>query len=126
MLINLRHAEVNNFNKKKNERLLSYKDKDCVLFDANGLHRGVYEKLGTSDRIICQMQFVSINKIYELGFKKIPKLFIYKNSKPVFREQPTNDMYEIEEKLVDKFLKYKFLRKEFIQINNKKNFYYLK
>ena len=126
ILVNLRHAQINNFNKKKDEHFLSYKDKDCVLFDANGLHRGVYEKDGTSDRIVYQMQFVNIKKIYELGFKKTPKLFVYKNSKPIFREQPVNDMYEIDEKLVDKFLKFKFLRKEFIQQKDKKNFYYLK
>ena len=40
------------------------------MFDANGLHRGIYEKENTKDRVVFQMQFVDIKKVYELGFKR--------------------------------------------------------
>ena len=54
--------------KNQNEILLKYK-KAIVMFDSNGLHRGIYER-NNKDRIVLQMQFLDIQKVYQLGFKK--------------------------------------------------------
>ena len=65
---------------KKNVR--HYKDEvellankgDLLLIDGNGLHRGKYENHNISDeRLVLFSGFINRNKIYELGYKQMPK-----------------------------------------------------
>ena len=124
LLINFRHFNVKNFKKNQNEILLKYKKNDCAMFDSNGLHRGIYEKETTKDRIVLQMQFLDIQKVYQLGFKKTPKLFMYKNTKPIFRDKKENEKLLIDNSLINDYLKFNFIKKEFIKCVGNKFYYY--
>ena len=120
---NLRLLGIKNFEKKEKETKFCYKKNDCVMFDANGLHRGVYENDNEKARIVFQMEFLNLEKVNKLGFKDQPKLLFFKNSKPKFRKQPPDEKKLVNPNLIEKFSEFDFIKKDFF-IHERDKFYY--
>ena len=110
------------YNNNRQEKIygstrIDYFSNDVAMFDGNGLHRGGYESTNKNKkRITLIIDFVDINKIYNLGFKRIPNILFFICKKYPFRKK---NFEEIKQKRIDKdilkdFMNFSFIREEFV------------
>tara|TARA_B100001996_G_scaffold22239_1_gene17666 strand:+ start:2512 stop:3399 length:888 start_codon:yes stop_codon:yes gene_type:complete len=127
ILQNLRFiSNFKNQKKKFNTEMIKHKTGDINIFDGNSIHRGDYETFSQNKkRIHISLEFVNIDKIKNLGFVNHPKFFFIKSFKPPFRKQNCNKNKYISEDLLNEYLKFPFIKKEFIQTENNHNYYNL-
>ncbi len=115
-----------NQSKKIYEFHIKHKTGDVNIFDGNLLHRGGYETFRENrPRVHISMEFINIDKIAKLGFIDNPKFFFIKNTKPPFRKQNCNKNKYISNDLIEEYLRFPFIKKEFIQTQDNYNYYNL-
>lgn len=107
---------------------IDYFSSDIALFDGNGLHRGGYEKSNQNKkRITLIIDFVRIEKIYNLGFRKEPSMLFIKSKKNPYRKKSIEDLKKqnktIDKEIIKDFMSFPFFREEFI-IKHGPDFYY--
>ena len=107
---------------------IDYFSNDVAMFDGNGLHRGAYEKSSENKRRLnIVIDFVRIEKIYNLGFRKEPSMLFLKSKKNPYRQKSIEDlkrqMKKIDKDIIKNFMNFSFFREEFITKEGP-NYYY--
>ena len=75
-------------------------------------------------RIHISMEFINIDKIAKLGFTEIPKFFLSKIQNHLLESKSIKNKY-ISNDLIDEYLRFPFIKKEFIQTQDNYNYYNL-
>lgn len=111
---------------ENNQTKLNFFSNDLAVIDANGKHRGGYDKVHdkTKYRLNLFIEFLPKEKLFDLGYKNNPKWMFLKSDKPPYRKSPQiHKNKEIPKELLNKFLSFKFFDSDFIHEDSGKFFY---